>query len=199
VALYAHYSVTGTVSGMVRFHLDLLRASGFAIVFISMASAIPENDWQAVCRLCALAVRRENLGLDFGAWRDLIPEVERRWPALTELLLANDSVLGPIWPLAPIVETMRSGGDGLFGLTESLQGGGHLQSCSLLARGRPAVTDLKGFLRSLRLSHSNTTGLFVPPLPTRPSGGGSWHRIEGSPVWIGRPMRTRSADCWNGL
>ncbi len=119
-----------------------------------MAARIPEDDWQAVRELCALAVQRENFGRDFGAWHDLMPEVARRWTDPDELMLVNDSVLGPITALEPVIETMRAGGDGLFGLTESLQGGPHLQSYMLLARGRPAVADLIGFLTAMHISHS---------------------------------------------
>jgi hypothetical protein len=154
IALYAHYSVTGQISEMVRFQLGLLDEAGFAIVFISMAAQIPEDDWQAVRGLCALAVHRVNCGRDFGAWHDLMPVVRCRWSDPDELLLANDSVLGPIYPLAPVIETMRGGGEGLFGLTESLQGGAHLQSYLLLVRGKTAVSDLMAFLQKLFVSHS---------------------------------------------
>jgi hypothetical protein len=154
IALYVHYSATGRVSEMVRCQLGLLGQFGFAIVFISMAAQIPEDDWQAARALCALVVHRENFGRDFGAWHDLLPEVRRRWPRPDELMLANDSVLGPINPLAPIFEAMRAGGEGLFGLTESLQGGPHLQSYLLLARGNAAAGDLMDFLQTMYVSHS---------------------------------------------
>jgi lipopolysaccharide biosynthesis protein len=154
IALYVHYSATGQISEMVRYQLGLLDQAGFSTVFISMADRIPEADWQAVRQLAALVVQRPNFGLDFGAWRDLLPEVLRRWSVPRELLLANDSILGPIHPLAPAIDAMRAGGDGLFGLTESLQGGPHLQSYMLLARGVPAVTDLMRFVQKLHVSHS---------------------------------------------
>jgi hypothetical protein len=81
-------------------------------------------------------------------------EVRCRWPQPIELMLANDSVLGPIYPLPPVIEVMRAGGNGLFGLTESLQGGPHLQSYLLLARGKAVVSDLMRFLQTLYISHS---------------------------------------------
>lgn len=154
IALYVHYSATGQISDMVRYHLALLGELGFAIMFISNAAAIPEDDWQAARSLCAMVVRRENFGRDFGAWHDLMPAVRLYWPQPDELLLANDSVLGPIYPFPPLIEAMRAGGDGLFGLTESLQGGPHLQSYLLLTRGRAAVTDVMTFLQTLYVSHS---------------------------------------------
>jgi hypothetical protein len=154
VALYVHYSPSGQVSGMVLRQLAGLAAEGFAVVFVTMAAGVPEADWQAVRARAALVVQRRNFGLDFGAWRDVAPEAARRWPAAEEVLLANDSVLGPIRPLAPMLAALRGGGPGLFGLTESIQGGAHLQSYFLLARGTAVVADLQHFLAAMRLSHS---------------------------------------------
>lgn len=173
IALYVHYSPSGRVSEMVRSQLALLGQFGFAIVFISMAARIPEEDWQAVRGLCALLIQRENFGRDFGAWHDVMPEVRRRWPHPDELMLANDSVLGPIHPLAPVIETMRAGGEGLFGLTASLQGGPHLQSYLLLTRGRMAAADLMMFLATLHVSHSK------------------WLLVQMGEIQLGRWMRRR--------
>ena len=154
IALYVHYSATNHISDMVLCQIDLLRESGFSVVFISMSKIITEQAWQAARERCTLVVQRDNFGLDFGAWRDLLPEIHRRWAIPDELMLVNDSVLGPIHPLAPVIDTMRRGGLGLFGLTESLQGAPHLQSYMLLARGRSTVEDLMRFFQKLHVTHS---------------------------------------------
>ena len=146
VALYVHFAASGTVSEMVRRQFAVLAEAGFAIVFITMAATVPEADWQAARQHCALVAQRRNFGRDFGAWQDLAAEARQRWPGATELLLANDSVLGPILPLPPVLAALRAGGEGVFGLTESIQGGPHLQSYFLLARGAAATADLFGFL-----------------------------------------------------
>ena len=99
-------------------------------------------------------MHRRNRGRDFGAWRDLIGPALARWPAAEEMLLVNDSVLGPIAPLAPVFAALRTGGDGVFGLLESLGAGAHLQSNFLLARGARAIADIAGFLRAMRPSRS---------------------------------------------
>jgi hypothetical protein len=155
VALYVHFSASGAVSALVRRQLELWREAGFAVVFVTTAPSVPEEDWRAVRSRAALLVQRANLGRDFGAWCDLAPLVRERFAASAEeVLLANDSVLGPIRPLGPVVAALRAGGEGVFGLTESLQGGAHLQSYCVLARGRAAVADLLGFLAGMRLSTS---------------------------------------------
>ena len=53
-----------------------------------------------------------------------------------------------------MLAALRAGGAGLFGLTESIQGGPHLQSYFLLARGAAATGDLFRFLGEMRMSHS---------------------------------------------
>ncbi|HQT76618.1 MAG TPA: rhamnan synthesis F family protein [Rhodopila sp.] len=173
VALYVHYAPDGRISEMVRCQVRLLRDCGFAVAFITMAPHVPDDDWAAMRPLCALIVQRLNFGLDFGAWRDLVPEVRRRWPQLQELMLANDSVMGPVYPLGPVIDALRSGGTGLFGLTESLQGGPHLQSYMLLARGPAAVSDLLSFLERLFVTHSK------------------WLLVQFSEIRLARWMRRR--------
>ncbi|WP_149539137.1 hypothetical protein [Siccirubricoccus phaeus] len=154
IALFVHYSPQGGVSEMVLRQLQMLRQQGFAVAFISMAESIPEEDWEAVRQQAALLALRRNFGRDFGAWHDLMDLALERWPAAEEVLLMNDSILGPIRNPAPCFAGLRAGGPGLFGLTESLQSGPHLQSYLLLARGRAAIEDLALFLRQFVPSHS---------------------------------------------
>jgi len=154
VALYAHYCASGRVSAMVLRQLRAYAAAGFAVVFVTMSPGISEADWAAVAETAALLVHRRNHGLDFGAWRDLAGTLAARWPDAEELLLVNDSVLGPIRPLEPVFAALRSGGEGLFGLTDSWQGGAHLQSYFLLGRGRGAVAEMLAFLRAAPISAS---------------------------------------------
>jgi rhamnan synthesis protein F len=154
VALYAHYCASGRVSGMVMQQLRAYAAAGFAVVFATASPVIVDEDWAEVASVATLLVHRRNHGLDFGAWRDLADSLRERWPNIEELLLVNDSVLGPIRPLEPVFAALRAGGDGLFGLTDSLQGGGHLQSYFLLGRGRDAVAEMLAFMRSAPISAS---------------------------------------------
>jgi hypothetical protein len=154
VALYAHYCANGRVSGMVIQQLRAYAAAGFAVVFATAAPAIAPADWAEVAEVAALLVHRRNRGLDFGAWHDLASTLGERWPDIDELLLVNDSVLGPIRPLEPVFAALRTGGEGLFGLTDSWQGGGHLQSYFLLGRGRPVVTEMLAFMRTAPISAS---------------------------------------------
>ena len=154
VALYAHYCATGRVSAMVMQQLRAYAAAGFAVVFATASPAIAEEDWEELASIAALLVQRRNHGLDFGAWYDLADTLAGRWPDAEELLLVNDSVLGPIRPLEPVFAALRGAGEGLFGLTDSWQGGGHLQSYFLLGRGSGVVAEMLAFMHRAPISAS---------------------------------------------
>jgi len=154
VALYVHWSPDGGISAMVRQQVAAYAEAGFAVVFITAAPAISEPDWQAMRGIAALLVHRRNAGRDFGAWKDAVGTALQLIPDAEELLLTNDSILGPILRLDPLWPVLRAAGEGMVGLTESLGGGAHLQSYFLLFRGQAAIADAAAFLRRLRLSSS---------------------------------------------
>jgi hypothetical protein len=151
VALYAHYCPTPRISAMVRAQVAEYRRLGFQVVFITMSAAPDAADLAAVAADCGLLIHRRSFGRDFGAWKDAMEVVATRFGAIDELLLTNDSVLGPLFPLDTLFATMRPR-PGVWGLTDSFQNGVHLQSFFLLAVGGKAVGDLSGFLSALRLS-----------------------------------------------
>ena len=80
----------------------------------------------------ALLTRR-NIGLDFGAWRMALRALSLPRPDTNRILLINDSVYGPLLPLAPLLARMPANGADLWGLTDSQERGWHLQSYFLLA------------------------------------------------------------------
>jgi lipopolysaccharide biosynthesis protein len=145
LAIYVHWSASGRVSEMVLRQLAGWRGQGVDVVFVTN-SAPPVADIERVREHCVLYLRRSNIGLDFGAWRDGLAAALAEGAVPQELLLANDSVVGPLAPLGPLVERWREGGGGFFGMTESLAGGVHLQSYLLLARGPAAIADMAAHL-----------------------------------------------------
>jgi len=153
LALYLHWSPSGRISAMVRRQVALWREAGFDVVFITNAQPPPE-DWEAIGADACLRLRRTNVGRDFGAWRDGGAIARARFGSQQEVLLVNDSVLGPFLPLGPLVAAWRGGGEGFFGLTESRGGGTHLQSYALLARGPVAVELVLGHLGGMQDTRS---------------------------------------------
>jgi hypothetical protein len=154
IAIYAHFSPYGEVHEMIRRQIGEYRAAGYAIVFVTMAAHLAESDRELLQGIAGLIVERRSFGRDFGAWKDVFGLVCARAPQAQEILLANDSVLGPIRPIAPLLGRLRQQGAGLCGLTESKQGPPHVQSYLALLNGERAIADTGRFLARLRLSRS---------------------------------------------
>jgi hypothetical protein len=151
VAIYSHYSSTGRVSAMVRSQIATYVALGFEVIFVSMCAALNEDDVGRLRKLCRAIVVRRSFGRDFGAWGDILSSDLIQRARIRELLLVNDSVLGPIRPIEPLFEKMRTA-DGLWGLINSDQNGSHLQTFFLLSRGEAAVGAAFDFFDRLVLS-----------------------------------------------
>jgi len=177
LALYLHWSPDGRISPMVRRQVRLWREAGFACVFITNATP-PAADWDAIAADSVLRIRRANVGRDFGAWRDAAAIALQRFGIPQELLLTNDSVLGPFLPLSPLVDAWRAGGDGFFGLTESLGGGAHLQSYALLGRGAGAVSEMLGHLAGMK------------------DGRSKWQLVQRGEIGLTQRMLRAGVPCW---
>jgi lipopolysaccharide biosynthesis protein len=177
MALYPHWSPDGRISSMVRRQVRLWREAGFACVFITNANP-PTEDWNAIGENTVLRIRRANVGRDFGAWRDAAAIALQRFGIPQELLLTNDSILGPFLPLAPLVDAWRAGGDGFFGLTESLGGGVHLQSYALLGRGEKAVGEMLSHLAALKDTRSK------------------WQLVQRGEIGLTQRMLRAGVPCW---
>lgn len=151
VVFYVHYMRSGRVTVMVRRQLEEYVKIGFDVIFITMSEKMDQADWDSLADICYLRIQRRNYGRDFGAWADILPEVCLQYPNIDEILLVNDSILGPIRSLDPLFLALRDG-PGFSGLTESFQNGLHLQSYFLLINGAAAISDLILFFNALELS-----------------------------------------------
>ncbi|MCQ8241718.1 rhamnan synthesis F family protein [Rhizosaccharibacter radicis] len=133
VCLFAQYHPRGRVPEHTLHYLAALRDCGF-IVHMAM-SGCDEADPADVPRLRQLGVHwhpRPNRGLDFGAWQHLlglddVVDADR-------VLLANDSVFGPLRPLGALVARMEADAPDVWGMVESHENGWHLQSWFLCFR-----------------------------------------------------------------
>lgn len=178
LALYLHWSPDGRISAMVQRQIRLWRENGFDVVFITNAEQRPPTeDWAEMSNQCVLCIHRANVGRDFGAWRDGAALAITQFGMPAELLLANDSILGPFKPIEPLIEAWRAGGEGCFGLTESLGGGAHLQSYALLARGQGAVQCMLDHLAAFQDSRSK------------------WRVVQQGEIDLSRRMREAGHRC----
>jgi hypothetical protein len=78
--------------------------------------------------LADLVVVRDNAGLDFSAWISALHLLGVELDALDELIFANDSVIGPLFPLHEAMTRMAAADCDFWGMTDNWAHAYHLQS-----------------------------------------------------------------------
>lgn len=139
--LFSHFDRFGIIAPHVLHYVKALVACGFDVRIISTADGLRAEDKAAVQALGASLYIKPNRGYDFGSWQF---ELQRDPGILDsdEVLLANDSVYGPIQPLPPLVERMRELDADVVGMTDSRQFHWHMQSYFLLFKSQRAIREL---------------------------------------------------------
>jgi lipopolysaccharide biosynthesis protein len=153
--LFAHFDPDDHVDDYVIHHLQDLRRAGVHVVFIT-TSRLASVGHARIVPLCAAVIERENIGVDFGSWVTAL----LAYPGLMQtrlLLMANDSVYGPMHALETMLREMEESACDFFAVTESLEIKPHFQSYFLgfkrdCLRSSPLNTFLGG-IDLLRRKH----------------------------------------------
>jgi lipopolysaccharide biosynthesis protein len=116
-----------------RFYLEALRAAGFEIVLVSNGRGLASAAMARLLPICAHVLWRDNVGYDFGAYRDglgFLGDLSR----FQTVVLANDSVYGPFFDLRQTLAGCDAATP-VWGMTDSWSRRYHLQSYFLLLQG----------------------------------------------------------------
>jgi lipopolysaccharide biosynthesis protein len=156
VCIFVHFDRRGEVHDFVVHYLKELKAAGFTTIFVSNAPKLKPAGLRKIEPLAKMIVRRDNLGYDFGAYKDgisLIPDLGK----IDLLLLANDSVYGPFWPLSSLLSRADRSRSQFWGLTDCWDRAYHLQSYFLLF-GQEAINSeaFRKFWRKIRYVNSKS-------------------------------------------
>ena len=138
--LFVHYDRDGLVDPHVRHLFAALAADCGDSWFIHNGEAAP-GALAAVEPIAGRVIVRPNRGFDFGAWGEVITEHAAEVLACDELVLANSSCYGPLFPLAPYWAKMADVPCDIWGMTRHHGVRGlpeHLQSYFLVIR-RPVL------------------------------------------------------------
>jgi len=127
LCLFAHYDADGQLGAHVRHLLNQIRACGFDIV---MATSGHDSVPAPIAQFCAengiAVLARPDGGLDFGAWQFL--NAMGFTAGADTVLLANDSVFGPLFALPPVLARLRATGADVWGMADMDDVAWHLQS-----------------------------------------------------------------------
>ena len=128
VVLFTHFDGRQQVRRQVLDYIRDLKANNRDVVFVTNSAALRPEALSALQEVCAAVIIRRNIGYDFGAWADAIHYLGLPRAGTEELILANDSVFGPLIPLGGILCRLDYDKADIWGLTESWQVRYHLQS-----------------------------------------------------------------------
>jgi len=135
LAIFAHFDAHDRVKNHIIDYLSKLKAECERIVFVS-TSALPPEESEKVLRIADQVILAENVGFDFGMWRHALDRID--WQNSDEIVFANSSVLGPVFPLRPIFDQMSTPACDFWGMTDCDELSWHLQSYFLVIR-RPLI------------------------------------------------------------
>ncbi len=143
VCFFCSYDKNSTIKRNVYYYLSELRMAGFDIIFISSSNTLADTDLKKLSTLCIKTINRENSGYDFYGWKIGLREYSH-YPMHKALLLANDSVIGPLFNIKDIISRLENENADIISMTNSLQFYPHLQSYFLYCK--KSVSTSKEFI-----------------------------------------------------
>ncbi|ODR21746.1 hypothetical protein BHQ23_11380 [Mycobacterium gordonae] len=129
LVFFAHFDPQGVVDPYVTYYLEQLHRIGATIIFVSGSPTLTPESVAPLRSLCAGIYTRRTLSLDFGSWHlawRLLGQHGWSLDQFDRLVLANDSVYGPLFPIEEMWGSFR--GADMYGAIESEEFGAHLQS-----------------------------------------------------------------------
>ncbi len=131
ICLFATFASTRELKPHVRAYVESLVEHGFAVVLVANTDLDRSSlgiDPGLLDRLAGCIVR-ENVGFDFAAWGHAY-SIGQGFARCSRLLLANDSVIGPLdgSSFTALVDRLRGSAADIVGLTENRTPQRHLQS-----------------------------------------------------------------------
>jgi lipopolysaccharide biosynthesis protein len=125
LCLMAHFDPDGWIDPYVQYAIKQYADLGAEVVLVSTSPSLNPEHLAQVLPYVRMVVRRDNRGIDFGSWRTAMALIEN-WSYYERVLITNDSIYGPLFPLAPVFEAMAS--HPLWGMTDNWEMAFHVQS-----------------------------------------------------------------------
>lgn len=127
--ILVHYDKDDIVDAYIYAYLNALRASTEHLVFVSTAK-LDKTQIKKLHTYCDKVIVRENRGYDFMSYKIGLESFDYR--EYDEVLICNDSVYGPLYPIEELFTSMHSKKCDFWGITENTDMGYHIQSYFIL-------------------------------------------------------------------
>jgi hypothetical protein len=117
LCVFISFQKNGIQPSTWKYIRHLKKALGYGIVLVSNCP-LQKKDIQSLQDLCVEIVERDNIGYDFGGYKDGIVRYLDKLDSLETLLIANDSVIGPIYDMRQMHEDMLEEDCDLWGMND---------------------------------------------------------------------------------
>jgi hypothetical protein len=140
--VFAHWDGAGDVRPHVMHQVKSLAAAGLSVVFVTNARFLRPEVQEALKLICAGIIIRRNVGYDFGAWREGLAQLGLPRANTAMVVLANDSVYGPLRSLNELFAAIDFDAADAWGCTDTWQSRYHLQSYLMAFSPRVVGSDV---------------------------------------------------------
>jgi lipopolysaccharide biosynthesis protein len=131
-----------------------LVGGGYDVLVVSTVEDDAPLDWHGPPPTGVTVLRRSNVGYDFGSWSIALARYPQIAHARSALLL-NDSLAGPFDEIDDLLAQLEASAADVWGLTDTMQFGHHLQSyCLGFRRGSLDAAPVKRFWKDIRVEAS---------------------------------------------
>jgi len=127
--IFVHYDRDNMVDDYVYYYLKELQKNASHFVFVSTAQ-LAEKDMENLSHNCDKVIIRENIGYDFMSYKMGLESFD--YQDYDEVVICNDSVYGPLYPLKHVFDDMHRNPCDFWGITDNTDFSYHLQSYFLV-------------------------------------------------------------------
>ncbi len=126
------------VDAYVHIYLKELQQNASYLVFVSTAK-LPNEEIKNLSQYCSNVIVRENIGYDFMSYKMGLESFN--YKNYDEVVICNDSVYGPLYPLGNLFEDMQNNKCDFWGITDNTDMSYHLQSYFLVFKKNVIQSD----------------------------------------------------------
>ena len=131
LCVLAHFDKDDLIDDYVVYYLRALDELGCETIFVSTAENLNDESIRKIMPFCSKFIIKQNIGYDFASWRTGL-EAVGDLSGYQRVIIANDSVYGPLQDLRGIFAEMHGRNVSFWGITDSLRYSRHLQSYFLV-------------------------------------------------------------------
>ena len=150
--VFVHYDRDNMVDAYVYHYLKELQKNASYLVFVSTAK-LTEDDTESLSDYCSKVIVRENIGYDFMSYKIGLASFDHQ--GYDELVICNDSVYGPLYPLNNVFDSMDDDSCDFWGITDNTDFSYHLQSYFIVFKKNVIQSSsFKSFWEQVKVLHN---------------------------------------------